>query len=203
MENASAIIKQIQQYTDEPPEMVISQLVGFWANWQSFVRSIVPESSAELPDRVEAMERKFNHLLLQTDQKCAETLQRVAEGERTTGAALQRIKEQFEKLFGGLSDRVSMAEIKIAGMATIGQMAEIPETPAIQGSASTNHTPKPTKTKVKQIDLDALNLAQLRQLLTPNGLPQRIAPGSRYRNRNECLEVLGQLQDAGRLKSKA
>lgn len=203
MENASAIIKQIAQYTDEPPDQVISQLVGFWANWQSFVRSIVPESSAELPDRVEAMERRFNHLLLQTDQKCAETLQRVAEGEQNTGAALQRIKDQFDKLFGGLSNRVAMAEIKIAGMATIGQIAETGDTPAIQGSASTHHTPKPTKTKArktKQIDLDALNLAQLRKLLTPNGLPQRLTPGSRYRNRVECLEVLGQLQAAGRLK---
>lgn len=218
MDNANAIIKQIQQYTDEPPDVVIGQLIGLWVNYQSFVRSIVPESSAELPDRVEAMERRFNHLLLQTDQKCAETLQRVAEGEQKTGATLQRIKDQFEKLFGGLSDRVAMAEIEIAGMATIGQIAETAATPTeisgrelramnrplIRPAPSSTPT-APTKTKARklkaaQIDLDALNLAQLRKLLTPNGLPQRIAPGSRYRNRVECLEVLGQLQAAGRLK---
>ena len=205
MENVKSIVSQIQQYTDEPPEHVISQLVGLWVNWQSFVRSIVPESSEELPDRVEAIERKFNHLLLQTNQKCDETLARVAEGERNTGQGLQRIKNQFDQLFGGLSDRVAMAEIKIAEMATIEQTPEpSEETPFTTETLEKFREIKriaPPKTKAKQIDLNALNLAQLRQLLTPNGLPQRIKPGSRYRNRGECLEVLGQLQDAGRLKS--
>jgi hypothetical protein len=197
MENASTIVKQIQQYTDEPPEVVIGQLVGLWANWQSFVRSIVPESSGELPDRVEAIERRFNHLLIQTNQKCDETLARVAEGERNTGAALQRIKDQFEKLFGGLSDRVKVAESQLATIACPSPASLTPEDakPPIILPAD-----RITPTKAKQIDLDALNLAQLRQLLKPNGLPQRLVPGSRYRNRGECLEVLGQLQDAGRLK---
>jgi hypothetical protein len=126
---------------------------------------------------------------------------------------LQRIKDQFERLFGGLSDRVTAAESQLVALApanisithTFGSTPPQTENPfkkALEGSPTTNRTPKPTTTKAKQIDLDALNLAQLRQLLTPNGLPQRITPGSRYRNRAECLEVLGQLQDAGRLKSK-
>lgn len=211
MENASAIIKQIQQYTDEPPEAVICQLIDLWANYQSFVRSIVPESSAELPDRMEAIERKFNHVLLQTDQRCAETLQRVAEGEQKTGAALQRIKDQFDKLFGGLSDRVVAAEMQLIALAPASasithtfestpRQGENPFKKAIEGIAPTNHSPKPAKPKTKQIDLEALNLAQLRQLLKPNGLPQRIPDKTRYRNRAECLDVLGQLQDAGRLK---
>ena len=210
MDNANAIIKQIQQYTDEPPEVVIGQLIGLWVNYQSFVRSIVPESSAELPDRVEAMERKFNHLLLQTDQKCADTLQRVAEGEQKTGAALQRIKDQFDKLFGGLSDRVAIAETRLAAIADPMPMPFPPEDleamaiirDAAEQFGKTVVAPTKTKArKTKQIDLDALNLAQLRKLLTPNGLPQRLTPGSRYRNRVECLEVLGQLQAAGRLKA--
>jgi hypothetical protein len=224
MENVSKIVKQIQQYTDQPPEDVFGQLVDLWANWQSFARSIVPESSGELPDRVEAIERKFNHLLIQTNQKCDETLARVAEGERNTGAALQRIKDQFEKLFGGLSDRVSIAELKITAMIALDEhkenlrnppiiLAADRITPTITGTPTAPEPvyPEPIKTeefkaevkahKAKQIDLEKLNLAQLRQLLTPNGLPQRLAPGSRYRNRSECLEVLGQLRDAGRLKS--
>lgn len=188
MENVTTIVSQIQRYTDEPPEVVIGQLVGLWADWQSFVRSIVPESSDELPDRVEAIERKFNHLLYQTNQKCDQTLQRVAEGEQKTGAALQRIKDQLERLFGGLSERVVAAEKQLA---TITDPTTAPNLPTIA----------PAEISTKQIDLKALNVAQLRKMLTPNGLPQRLAPGSRYRNRAECLDVLGQLQDAGRLAS--
>jgi hypothetical protein len=140
-------------------------------------------------------------LLIQTDQRYNETLARVAEGERETGVKLQRLKEQFDKLFGGLSDRVIAAEKQLTTIADSPTAPNLPTiSPAEIAELQAEIAAKP-KTKAKQIDLDALNLAQLRQLLTPNGLPQRLAPGSRYRNRGECLEVLGKLQETGELKT--